>query len=125
MLAVMLGIAGCRPHIGKCDPPSSLTISAPLTMGSFQIQLAKGSSLRAKSNGDRGHPCLVPLPRAKTSDFFIIDYYLFQWFGVEESHPSDEFWTESQLFQHSEEIGPFDSVECHGGVQRHHHRILS
>lgn len=45
-----------------------LSISNPLMVG-FPLSLwRKGSKVRMKIKGDRGHPCLVPLDTEKASD---------------------------------------------------------
>ena len=42
--------------------------SNPLTSGLDLIKAAKGSIAKANIKGDRGHPCLVPLPIGKVSE---------------------------------------------------------
>lgn len=37
----------------------------PLISGSRLIERARGSMARANKSGDRGHPCLVPLPNVR------------------------------------------------------------
>ena len=38
--------------------------------GFFQMAIARGSMARANRSGDKGHPCLVPLPNGKKSELF-------------------------------------------------------
>lgn len=47
---------------------SSCLTLRPLTAGDYLIKIASGSRARAKREGDKGHPCLVPLQRANMLD---------------------------------------------------------
>lgn len=40
----------------------------PLTSGLFLIDSARGSIIKVKIRGEKGHPCLVPLEIWKVSD---------------------------------------------------------